>query len=308
MATNNPITTSLPDYVEQNYGELLVKSVLGAKSAGLFELMAGLSGKTALNYMTSDPVFGDGSVCGWNEKGSTEFTQREIDPKYIAVNMAFCDKNFLNKYTAHLVKIAADPKTLPFEQEIMNEISNKIALGVEKLIWQGDHTSSAQTECDGILKILSDGGVTPIDVTAGGTAYEAVKKAYMALPAEVAQAGDAVIFVNDSTYRRYVNELVEKNFFNYATNETDWGNGETYVPGTNCRVIAVNGLNNTTNYDYVIAGQLSNFVYGCNLVNDKDVFDLFYSKDNREFRLVVEFLVGTQVKFLDQVVEVRIAK
>lgn len=117
---------------------------------------------------------------------------------------------------------------------------------------------------------------------------------YAAIPAEVLDG--AVIFVGEDTYRAFTMQLVEKNFHFYDGN---YENGVTYVPGTNVKVIAVNGLNGTGS---VVAGRPENFFYGCDMVNDQEKFDFWYSKDNREFRLAIEFNAGVQVAYPSEVV------
>lgn len=77
---------------------------------------------------------------------------------------------------------------------------------------------------------------------------------------------------------------------------------EATLIGTNVKIVAVNGLANTVGYDYIVAGSVDNMFYGCDGTGDKDAFDFWYSQDARVFRLAVEFLVGTQVAFPDEVV------
>ena len=58
----------------------------------------------------------------------------------------------------------------------------------------------------------------------------------------------------------------------------------------------------------IVAGDLKgNFFYGTDLEGDQEVFDLWYSKDNQEFRLAIKFNAGVQVAFPDQVVVKTIA-
>jgi hypothetical protein len=52
----------------------------------------------------------------------------------------------------------------------------------------------------------------------------------------------------------------------------------------------------------VVAGSLSNFFYGCDMMNDEEKFELWYSQDFREYRLAIEFNAGVQVAFPDEVV------
>ena len=77
------------------------------------------------------------------------------------------------------------------------------------------------------------------------------------------------------------------------------------IPGTSTRIYGVPGLNGTKK---IVAGDLKgNFFYGTDLDGDQEVFDLWYSKDNQEFRLAIKFNAGVQVAFPDQVVVKTIA-
>ena len=51
-----------------------------------------------------------------------------------------------------------------------------------------------------------------------------------------------------------------------------------------------------------VASYKDNFVYGVDLAGDEEKFELWYSQDNREFRLAIEFNAGVQVAYPDAVV------
>lgn len=296
MATTSPIVNTLPDYVEQNRLPILVKSVLGAKTAKYVTLQSDVKGATAINILDVTPEFGKAS-CGWDEKGESKLTQREIEAKYLEVNMGFCDKNLIGKWAQNQVSIAADPKSMPFEEEFVEALADGIASQIEKLMWTGDGDNAG--EFDGYLKVLTGTAETAY-VAQGATAYEIVKTAYMQLPAEVAQAKDAIVFVSDATYRQFVQDLISANMYHYDANDAD---GEMYIPGTMCKVVSVNGLNGAA--VLAVAGRQSNFFYGTNAIEDAENIDMFYSKDNREFRFVAEWTSGVQVAFPDEVVMVK---
>ena len=76
----------------------------------------------------------------------------------------------------------------------------------------------------------------------------------------------------------------------------------------NVKIVAVNGLNDTVGADYIVAGSLSNMFYGCDLSDDQEKWDMWYSQDNRTFRLAIEFMAGVQVAFPDMIVLGKIAK
>lgn len=297
----NPIVTSLPAYVEEQRLPLLAKSTLGSKSAKLFNVMTDVKGDTALNLVDTEVVFGSGADCGWNESGSTTLSQRVMNAKPLKVNMAYCDKKLLGTWAQHEVKIAAGIKTLPFEEEFTNGIVEGVQEKLEKMIYQGDGDND--NEFDGLIKILTEASATTVN--SGSTAYEKIKNVYMKMPAAVVGKSDAVILVSDAMYREYMQDLVSANLYHY-----DPANGEDEykLPGTNVRVISVNGLDGVEGFEYVIGARLSNLFYGTDGLGDEAKYELWYSQDNREFRLAIEFEGGSQVAFPEEVVMGKFSK
>lgn len=294
---NSPIVTSLPTYVDQNRLPLIAKAVLGAKTASLFTLQSGVKSPTALNLISTDVVFGDGSTCGWNEAGSTTLSQRILTPAALKVNMAFCDKKLLDKWANYQVQVAAGSKTLPFEEDFVTSITASVDEKLEQMIWQGDSTKSGVNEFDGMIKILeaSGAGTVKVAIAKGTASYDAIKSVAAAIPNE-SYSEDTVIFVGMEIFRKFIAELVAANLYHYNPNDKE---GEYTLPGTALKVIAVNGLNGTNK---IVAGRLSNMFYGTDLAGDEEVYKLWYSEDNREFRLVIEFIGGVQVAYPDQIV------
>lgn len=292
---------ALPNYVDQNRPDLIAKSVIGAKSAGLFNLQTGVKGPTALNLISSEIEFGDGSTCGWNEAGQTSLSQAVLTPRALKINMSICDKTLLSKWANYLVKVEANKldSDLPFEQYFIDDVLKNVKAGVEKMIYQGDSANTNAVEFDGLIKILTAGSPVTVSGTASESAYDFIKKVAAAMPASILDKEDLVILVPMSMYVSYIQDLVTANLYHYNP-----GNGENEykLPGTNIRVIGVNGLNNTATNDYAIGGSLSNIFYGTNLEDGDEIFDLWYSKDNREFRLAIEFTAGVQVAFDDEIV------
>ena len=295
----NPIVTALPNYVEEHRLPLIAKSVLRGKTIELVQIETGVKSDTALNLISASVQFGDGSNCGWTPTEGVTLSQRKLVPVFIKVNQAFCDKNLLKKWASYEVTLAAGRNTLPFEEQFLEEISNSINEQIEKMVWQGDSANgSSRIECDGYLKHIEavGSGAKIITDTEGTTAYNRIKGVYNALPARVVDKQDTVIFVSNSLYREFINELVASNLYHF---NPDYGQGEYPLPGTSIRVIAVSGLDGTNK---IVAGRLSNFFYGVDAEDDKDTFDLWYSKDNQEFRLAANFAVSTQVAYPDEIV------
>ena len=293
MALN---VSTLSNYVEEKRLPLIAKSFLRGKTIDLIQIETGVLQDTALNLVSASVEFGDGATCGWNATDGVALSQRILKPTFLKVNQSFCDKSLLKKWASYEVKLAAGREQLPFEEKFMEEIANAINESIEKLVWQGD--SSHTNEPDGFLKILEAGGSGVVSATwsAGTSAYNKIKAVYNAIPANIIDKEDTVIFVGEETYREFIQDLVAANLYHFSP---DYKAGEYMVPGTSIRVIAVNGLNGTGK---IVAGRLSNFFYGVGAEDDKDTFDFWYSQDSREFRLAVYFAIAVQVAYPNEIV------
>ena len=293
MALN---VSTLSNYVEEKRLPLIAKSFLRGKTIDLIQLETGVLQDTALNLVSAQVEFGDGASCGWNPTEGVALSQRLLKPTFLKVNQVFCDKDLLKKWASYEVKLAAGREQLPFEEKFMEEIANAINESIEKLVWQGDRSND--NEPDGFLKILETGGsgVVSVTWTAGTTAYNKIKAVYNKIPANIIDKEDTVIFVGEETYREFIQDLVAANLYHFSP---DYKAGEYMVPGTSVRVIAVNGLNGTGK---IVAGRLSNFFYGVGAEDDKDTFDFWYSKDNREFRLAAYFAIAVQIAYPNEIV------
>lgn len=290
------ILTGLPSYVEERRLPLIKEAVLKAKTASLFNLQSDIKTAAALNLLQTDVEFGDGLACGWEDKGTSTLSQRILTTGHIKVNRGFCERDFLKFWSGYLIRVAAGQQTLPFEEYFVSAIVDNVKAAIEKAIWQGD-TASSDNKLkwfDGMLKILgaADGVVS---ATTAASAYDAIKNVYLAIPEKVLDK--AVIFVGADTFRTYMQEMVEKNYYHYAADGMPVE--EFILPGSNTRVIAVNGLNGTGK---IVAGSLDNMFYGCDMMGDEEKFELWYSQDFREYRLAIEFNAGVQVAFPDEIV------
>lgn len=296
---SNPIVTSLPNYVEERRLPLIAEAVLGAKSAKLFTLQTDIKHAAALNLLNTSIEFGDGSTCGWNAAGSQELTQRILTVGNLKVNMPYCERELLDKWLGYEVRVKAGAETMPFEEAFINEVIKNIAEKVEIAIYQGDTASETNNlkYFDGLLKILNaEAGTIDVNAATQTTQMAKIMAVYAAIPETAFSRGDVAILVGMDTFRAFTQELIKENLYHYNLGAPK---GELVLPGTNVRVIGVNGLNGTKK---TIAASLRNLFFGTDLMNDMETFDFWYSKDNQEFRLVVKFNAGVQVGFPDEVV------
>lgn len=296
--------TKLTEYVKQDNLPLIRKAVIGNRSAEEFNLMTGVKGATALNLLDTTVTFGDGNACGWDEAGKSELSQRILTPGAIKVNMSFCDKAMLKYWMNYDVRVAAGQKTLPFEEEFVNGVVEGVKANLEKVMWQGDTTSADANlkSFDGLIKIL--GAATVAGTYSAATSDSATKiinSTYALIPSAVFEKGEVVMYVGYDTYRTYIQELIANGNLVITAGLNDVAMPTSIqIPGTNVRVIPVAGLDGQS-YK-AVASYKDNFVYGVDLAGDEEKFELWYSQDNREFRLAIEFNAGVQVAYPDAVV------
>lgn len=293
MAIN---TSSLTAYVGDNKEKLISKAVIGAKSASKFNLVTGVKGAQKLNLLDTTVALQDGSACGWTEAGTSKLSQRTIEAKPIKVNQAFCDKQLLATSLNYEVKVAAGQKTLPFEEEFVNGVIDGVAAEVEKTIWQGDTSKGTLNRFDGLIKILSGATVAgTYSIQSGDTVSTIVSKTYALIPSAAFQAGNVVMYMGSDMYRTWIQELIANGHLVISNAVEDVAMPDSLlIPGTNVRVEGVAGLDGTKK---VYASYADNFVFGTDMQGDEEKAELWYSKDNREFRIALEFVAGVQVAF-----------
>ena len=296
----SPIVSTITGYVEEHRTELISKAVLIGRTANYLNLMTGVVGPTTLNLYDTTVVLQDGSTCGFTDSGSTTLSQRVLTPAILKSNMTYCPKNLLKTYAQHLVKVGAGKETLPFEEKFVSSIADGVSEAIENMIWQGQSGQTNQFE--GFLSILSAAtNSVKVNEASGTTAAQAIEDTYMAIPAQIVEKEDTVIFVGEEIFREYIQSLVKANMYHY---DATYGEGVYKVPGSNIRVIAVNGLNNTHK---IVAGQLKNMFYGVDMENDSETFDVWYSKDDDVWKVNVSFSSGVQVAYPQEVVLTTIA-
>ena len=299
--------TGLTNYTNEQSTELVVKSLFGGKAALLQaagQVQVGVKSAEALNILDSDVYFqADG--CGYTASGNTTFSQRTITVGKIKVEETLCPKTLEAKWMQTQIA-AGSPEAVPFEEQIGNEKSSKIAKLLEVAMWQGDtatsNTNPNTNKFDGFVKIIGD--ATAVDGnTSSATAIttsnidDLVDDMYAAIPADIADADDLVLFVGIDTFKKYTTALRASNLFHYAADSEGM---EIMIPATNVKMVGVGGLNGT---DKMYLGRISNFFVGTDLANEEEEYRFWYSQDNDEVRFRVTCKYGVQVAFPDQIVE-----
>ena len=277
--------SALGTYVQENKDIILKDIVFGGEYGNTIPLMTkqlGIKTTEKIHPSTLEAVLQDVSgECGFTPQGDLKITERSITTSQKKVNMEFCLEKLLGKFAEYKVRVGANPDALPFEAEIIDGLVKSINKQVEKGVW-----TDLITNTDAQLTVAST-----------GTAYERVMAVYMALPEAILE--DAVIFVSPATFREYVNDLVNKNFYHY--NPADGDLEEIFIPGSGVKVRKAKGLAEQTD-DVIFGTSPKNMIYGTDFMDNKEEIKAWFSDDNDTYRIKVRFNYGANVAFPDLVV------
>lgn len=160
-------------------------------------------------------------------------------------------------------------------------------------------TANAAASVSGItakvVKAASDFFASPVTAITVSNVVAIIDAVYKAIPVEVLDKEDTFIACGTDTFRLFTIALKTANLYHY---NADAINFELFIPGTNIKLVALNGLNGTSR---IIAGRRSNMFMGVDLMNEEEKFEIFFAKEADEVRLMVAFKLGTQVAFPSQV-------
>ena len=309
--------SGLSAYTKQLVKPLLTSAVFDAKTQQLI-LASGIvipnvKSSVAIPLMETDAVFAAQS-CSFDASGTTTFSQRTITVGKIKVEEKICPKDLEAYFTQEALKAGStyeDFGNADFQKAYFDKKNIRIASQLETAIWQGDATgATANTnKFDGLQKLIAAGspvlanvsgytGVTgsPIVTVNASNIIAATEGIYKAIPVGVLSKGDVKIFVGNDWYRLLILAYREKNMFSY--NPQDTQASSFVLPATNVEVVSVNGLNGTGDA-YAIS--LSNMALAVDLVDEEGSYKMWYSEDNNDVRYRVEFKMGVNVAFTNEV-------
>jgi len=298
--------SGLQPYVDEQREDLIHRSVTEAQTLSYIAIQQGIKGSEELKLLNDSIVYQTGD-CSMSPSGDTVFTDRAISVETIGYLKRFCQKDLAGFWTQLALRpgAMAEDKTLPFEQILINYLLELHAFELEKLIWQGNKVTGSGnlafmngfnqflTVANGCVD-LNTSGATSIDAT---NAFDIFYEAFTNTPSNIAEGQDFICFTGRENFNFLLKNLVDLNLYNY--NPTQIATlSELLLPGTNMRVVKVNGLNGTTK---IYTGRASHFFFGTDLSSDFESYDLWYSFDDDVIFLRSKFRAGVQVPFLNQV-------
>ena len=290
--------SSLSTYTDEVGGELIRRAILEGETAKIITVQPGIKGSQAINLLNSNLIVQEGS-CGWNSSGSTIYTQRDITVCQYKVNESLCPADLNNYWLGQLLTPGSTPETVPFEQQISELKVAQISQYVENLMWGA---SSADTCFSGFKELVAQQGSGTTTVTGGivvtgqtalnsTTALAQIDNLVVAIPDDIVDRTDLVIFMSHANYRKYLINYRTANYYHYNP-ENSYEDFKTFHPATNILVHPVGGLNGSNLIMLAPAGYL---FMGVDLLSDQETLKMFYSVDFDEVRLRSNFKVGVQI-------------
>lgn len=264
--------------------DLLIKSILGLSLPKYASIRANLKGTTEkVGWVETDVILQDLS-CGFDPTGDTSQNLVTVSLCNKKMNTQLCPYDLYDTYLSQYLSNSNFQETVPFEEVILTDISNRIANQVEKQLWNNKTTSGGTygSACfDGVLATITSGnGATQIAYTAAtaSNGLDVFTSIYENIPANVLHRDDLVIFCSYANYRGLVASMRNNSYVNlFSFDSTDAAVGADWsvvLPASNVRVVPSVGLDGVSAY---VAGPAQYHMVGMNaeIMQTKSVYDPF---------------------------------
>lgn len=248
---------------------------------------------------------GDLGPCCEIPEGSGEFTEVLTQVACILSGNEFCEQDlarYLNdlsfRFTAGAENIDSTLEELITDQELA-----KIALNIDRLVFQGDTTSPNNNlnRIDGLIKLARENADPANVITIPATAdiYSAIQQIIMAIPVEAYDQGDIAILVGRDVAKAIQAALVGNDMFNYNPGSRGVYDPIAWPGVAGVSIIPTRGLDGTNT---IIATPLNNIHWLTNLTDDYMALDWDYSKYHQRYYFRTKFLLGLAFAMYDNVV------
>jgi len=312
--------SGLSAFTNEDELKMLVPVLYEAPSAQIINsgnaIVKGIKSAKALPVLSTTIYAQDGTACGFTASGDAAITQRVLTVANPKFQDSYCPKD-LEPYFTQKGLSPGNPEDLGvFQTDIAGHLGEQIKEWVEIRIWQGDTSNTG--EWDGFKTLLDDAGFggasDPVEANVTGGGYTAItsgtgittgnideilEQIQVKLPAKIRSASinkkDVVCFCGTDTFQKAVLNLSARNLFHFMPPE---GSTQHIFPGCTYKLVAVPGLDGT---NVLIAGRLSNFFLGTDLLNEEENYEIWWSQDDRLVKWNVDFKYGAQFAFLNEI-------
>lgn len=302
--------SNLTEFVNEEKGELLTKSVFAGKSASILPIQSGIKYKDVLNFMDTNVLFQDASTCGLTPSGTTEFDQKEIAVGKIGLMEKLCPTDLEDFWTRVGLPAGSYYDSAAFEAEYTSHKSALVAAEVEKMIWQSSLLGAGNLSFfDGFNTIIDatsgviNGNPTSINTGTGITTANVLgifNGMVTLLPDALAGQEDTVFLCGWDTFRKLLQAYFTTNNYHFdGATASPYQSGEIVIPTFGLKVIALHGLTGTNR---IHLARLSNYRIGTDLSGDWENYEMFYDQTEDVVYFRLKFKLGAQIAFGNELV------
>lgn len=294
--------TALADYVKENPDRILTRAILGMRSARFMTVQPGIKSSEKLANLITQASLQSGA-CGWSPTATTTLADRLLTVEDIMSQEALCTKTLEKKMLQLKVKqgAMAGAEDNPIEAIWVENKVKQINKNIDILIWQGDKSLAGDPVrkwIDGLLKILdADMPAANIIARTASIIDDIDTLINTKISDDVLGSGNTLSgYMSISNFMKLTTEIRNKNWFHIPQNEM--GDFVMRYPGVPLDLIGVTGLQSK---NQIIVGQIENFYIGTDLEGDFESVKVWWSEDNQEHRFHMNFRLGVQVAFPEEV-------
>lgn len=303
------ISSDLQNYALDNQ-EHLIQQVTSVGFDGIpgsplvplddFVMFLPTTGEVVLTDLIVDDPLQPGGTDTFDPKNDVvKYKTRKASVKPAKVDLKFKHSKIMAMYNTYIGRVKSkkiDPKTYPYEEDVIKKILKSVKKYLRLAMWQAEHNEADKSFLglfDGWIKqildaiALNDGSINVVDIEAltGTNAVAQLNKMKKALPAGVRYGNNAVLILNEET-----KDFYEDNYQAlHGSLPYNTGFTKKYLDGSNIEIIVEEGL---AGFDRPIITTRDNLVFLYDDENKQNNVDFDYQKRDRSLAYIMDFFVG----------------
>lgn len=306
------ISTDLQNYALDNQ-EHLIQQVTSVGFDGIpgsplvplddYVMFLPTTGEVVLTDLIVDDPLQPGGTDTFDPKNEVvKYKTRKASVKPAKVDLKFKHTKIMAMYNTYIGRVKSkkiDPKTYPYEEDVIKKILKAVKKYLRLAMWQAEHNEADKSFMglfDGWIKqildaiALNDGSINIVDIDAinGTNAVAQLTKMKKALPAGVRYGNNAVLILNEET-----KDFYEENYQAlHGTLPYNTGFTKKYLDGSNIEIIVEEGL---AGFDRPIITTRENLVFLYDDENKQNNVDFDYQKRDRSLAYIMDFFTGVGI-------------
>jgi len=296
---NFDVTINAGAYTEEP-AELIKNTIVKSKFANYVTFMTGVKSSETVNYIGGGVTIQAGGTCGFNASGTREVSQRTVSVCKLKVNENFCMKKMEAYFTQKLLSPGSTYDEDDIPQIFREDLQEKVSYENELIVFQGNTATGTGNLalCDGFIKLCDDTSTVvraSSGVTFVGNEITVMKSIVNSIPENIRNSAGLQLLIGQDWFDLYQQEIFDLN--NRWVAPEDGTDGRLLF--TNIPIIVMPGLTGTNR---IILTEKENMIVGTDLENEEEDFKFWFSMDDDIHKLKVEWKIGVQFAFPENVV------